>query len=61
MRVRAGVLPLSRSALPATRGVCRMCRVKSIFSHTFYYRLFCKNVRNGYIYPAHLAQTDFQP
>ena len=38
--------------------LCKVCRVDSIFLHTFNYRLFeQKNVRNGYMYPAHPAQA----
>ena len=42
-------------------GMCKVCRVKAIFSHTIYYQIFeQKNVRNGYMYPAHPAQAPWE-
>ena len=41
-----------------TINMCKVCRVETIFSHTIYYQIFeQKNVRNGYMYPAHPAQA----
>ena len=40
--------------------LCKVCRVKLSFLTLFNYQFSAKNVRNGYIYPAHPAQAPWE-